>query len=835
MRGDIVSFVTRNITSVLYDLFLGSILHDIGKFYIRTNDNTTQLHIKKQYGTAAHQYWGDYFLTLHAGDIISGTVLNIVKNHHNYSRNEICEMFVAIADKLSAIDREEYKIHNDKEIDNSAMQLISVFCDINLDNLKKRFEDIYYKKPVTRNILHFAEKEKCKDINEEYTKLFEDFKRLFRRICSEYGTDKFLFSHYLYHLIENYTFNIPSAYYYNRPSISLWAHLKTTAAIALALYNQLKAEFSDESDIDSRIKKQLETILNKLGAPSTITDNEFPYFSLIKGDISGIQDFVYDTDMDGASSALKGKSFYISFLMDTIAKFIVAKENLSVANILMCGGGHFYILGPRITMTRINEYQEYIDKVMFSAHGGKLSVLLGCVPVSIYDFIAKDINNNSYSDKCKQANSISLKLNEVSSVVQAKKTRKYKQLINKMGMNFFAPEEDYTGKCPRCSRQMIPSDGNNICSFCDSFIRFGKELAKKEYLCSSFEKLSEIKITDKSIKKIEIKNVFDVFACFGRQICFVDEPTTGNDNTEKIYYALRKNDDTIYPLLNISTNIPVEKNESGDKVIKEIERIAKSSKGVETWAVLRGDVDNLGDIFIKGLGDNPPFSKLITLSEEFSVFFSLYLDQIINENEKWRDNIIVLYSGGDDFCLIGPWSEIPQVAYRIRQDFSKYTHGNPALTISMGFAIAPDIKYPVYRVALTSGEYLDKAKSLIHNDGSVKNCLAFSEHIVKWDDFPVLEEIKNKIVELTESKHVSKALLNIIYSTANLKVMADEQNEIFKSWRFFYSMKRLIERSDKETAGKIKEIEEAMIEKKNNTLYQHAYLAARWSELEIRE
>ena len=48
-------------------------------------------------------------------------------------------------------------------------------------------------------------------------------------------------------------------------------------------------------------------------------------------------------------------------------------------------------------------------------------------------------------------------------------------------------------------------------------------------------------------------------------------------------------------------------------------------------------------------------------------------------------------------------------------------------------------------------------------------------------------------------------------------------------------MKRLIERSDKETAGKIKEIEEAMIEKKNNTLYQHAYLAARWSELEIRE
>lgn len=94
--------------------------------------------------------------------------------------------------------------------------------------------------------------------------------------------------------------------------------------------------------------------------------------------------------MDGASNALKGKSFYVSFLMDTIAKFIAAKESLTTANILMCGGGHFYILAPGITMSRINEYQEYIDKVMFSAHGNKLSVLLACVPVNICDFILQD-------------------------------------------------------------------------------------------------------------------------------------------------------------------------------------------------------------------------------------------------------------------------------------------------------------------------------------------------------------------------------------------------------------------------------------------------------------
>ena len=828
MRGDTVSFISIDISPVRYDLFLGALLHDIGKFYIRTNDSVLRSHIRNKYGSAAHQFWGDYFLTTQAENI-GGTVLNIVKNHHDCSKNDISEMIVAIADKLSASDREEHESQSDKEIDKNVMQLISVFCDINNDNHEFKFEETWYKKPVTRDVLHFADKEIHDNINEEYAELFKSFKESFNRIYSEYAEDKFLFSTYLYHLIENYTFNIPSAYYYNRPSISLWAHLKTTAAIAIALYNQLKAEFPDENEQESKIKRRLETILNKLSSPSAFAENESPCFALIKGDISGIQDFVYDTDMDGASNALKGKSFYVSFLMDTIAKFIAAKESLTTANILMCGGGHFYILAPGITMSRINEYQEYIDKVMFSAHGNKLSVLLACVPVNICDFILQDKKENA-------TNNISIKFREVSSAVQARKTQKYRELISKKGMVFFEPEEDFTNKCPRCSRETVLAGDKYICPFCDSFIRLGKELAKKDYLCSSFDGLSEINISDEPGKINGIKSVTDVFACFGRNIAFVDESDLKKRNTHKIFYALKKKEDnTCYPTLNISTSVPVEENEYGDKAIKEIERIAKASKGVDTWAILRGDVDNLGNIFTKGLGKNAPFSKLITLSEEFSVFFSLYLDQLIIENEKWRDNIIVLSAGGDDFCLIGPWSEIPKVAYRIRQVFAKYTHGNPALSISMGLEIAPDIKYPVYKVALTSGENLDKAKSHVHSDGSVKNSLAFSKHIVKWDEYDSLEKIKDKIVDLLENKNVSKALLNIIYSTTAQKEISAKQNEIFKSWRFLYAMKRLAKRSKNEVDDKLKDIEDAMIDKKDNSLYKLAYLAARWCELEIRE
>lgn len=828
-----MSFISSDITPDLYDLFMGSILHDIGKLYIRTNDSTIRSHIKSHYGSTAHQFWGDYFLLKHAKNI-SGRVQRIVENHHDCSTNDIYEMIVAIADKLSANEREEHKLKGDDEIDNSVMQLISVFCDINTD-ISKKFEDTYYKKPITRNVLNFAEKEISTNINDEYKKLFGQFEKAFDKIYSEYGEDKYLFSHYLYHLIENYTFNIPSAYYYNRPSISLWAHLKTTAAIALALYNQLKAEFSEEADGETRIKKQLESILNKFGTPSVIKEDEYPYFTIVKGDVSGIQDFVYDTDMDGASNALKGKSFYISFLMDTIARFIAGNENLSAANILMCGGGHFYILAPRVTMARIQEYQDYLDRIMFKAHGGKLSVLLACVPVSIYDFLTQDKSKNTAGNYERSSN-ISIKFRDVSAAIQSKKFQKYRGLISKKGVKFFGPEDDYTDKCPRCSRKTIARDSESFCPFCDSFICLGKELAKRKYLCSSFKRMARIKIARGLDEANQISDVLDVFACFGRDVEFIDEIVNSQHSRGKVFYALKiRNDDSPYPTLSISTSVPVEENEHGEKALKNLDFIAKVSKGIDAWAVLRGDVDNLGSIFTKGLGENPPFSKVITLSEEFSVFFSLYLDQIINHNEKWRENTIVLYAGGDDFCLIGPWSEIPKVAYRIRQDFTRYTHGNPALTISMGFEISPDIKYPVYRVAQASGENLDKAKSYVHGDGSAKNCLAFSEHIVRWNDYAELESIKDKLADLIENGNVSKALLNIIYSITSLKETANKKNEIFKAWRFFYAMKRLIERSRKEVEGKLREIVDIMIDKKDNTLYEHAYLAARWSEFEIRE
>lgn len=75
-----------------------------------------------------------------------------------------------------------------------------------------------------------------------------------------------------------------------------------------------------------------------------MTDNTDEHFMLIKGDVSGIQDFIFHIPSKGAAKSLKGHSVYIALLSDVITRYMVREMGLEDANILYNGGGNFYIL-----------------------------------------------------------------------------------------------------------------------------------------------------------------------------------------------------------------------------------------------------------------------------------------------------------------------------------------------------------------------------------------------------------------------------------------------------------------------------------------------------------
>lgn len=72
---------------------------------------------------------------------------------------------------------------------------------------------------------------------------------------------------------------------------------------------------------------------------------------MVRGDISGVQKFIYritapGAEAKGTAKRLRGRSFYLSVLADVIADWIIRKLNLTMANILFCSGGRFDILVP---------------------------------------------------------------------------------------------------------------------------------------------------------------------------------------------------------------------------------------------------------------------------------------------------------------------------------------------------------------------------------------------------------------------------------------------------------------------------------------------------------
>jgi CRISPR-associated protein Csm1 len=128
--------------------------------------------------------------------------------------------------------------------------------------------------------------------------------------------------------------------------------------------------------------------------------------------------------------------------------------------------------------------------------------------------------------------------------------------------------------------------------------------------------------------------------------------------------------------------------------------------GVDYLGLLKGDVDFLGQIFSRGLGEDLSISRYATLSRMLDLFFSGYLNTLTKEDYP---NTYTVYAGGDDFFLISDWENALRLAARLEQDFRAYTCHNPNVTLSVGLAITKP-RYPIRLGAERAEELLKEAK-----------------------------------------------------------------------------------------------------------------------------
>lgn len=222
--------------------------------------------------------------------------------------------------------------------------------------------------------------------------------------------------------------------------------------------------------------------------------------------------------------------------------------------------------------------------------------------------------------------------------------------------------------------------------------------------------------------------------------------------------------------------------------------------GEKALMILKGDVDNLGQIFQTGL-ENPTFAKMAALSRQINAFFAVYLPWLC---QREFPNTYTVFAGGDDFFLIGPWHSTLRLAQRMKQEFHRYVAENPDIHFSAGLSMTKPGQ-PIRQLARLAEEALDKAKA--HNPGEAeilpKNATTCFGQSVSWEIFERLMEREAGLKRVAGDHVLSTGYL---YGLLHLTEMAAKtqayqqdrkaafsmENALWKS-RFAYRTRRLAE------------------------------------------
>lgn len=479
--------------------------------------------------------------------------------------------------------------------------------------------------------------------------------------------------------------------------ISLYDHVKITAAAATALYHYAQAQHI--THYEEAFFKNQEDYFGK------------QIFLLCSMDISGIQSFIYTIATSKALKNLRSRSFYLELVMEHIVDELLSRLSLSRSNLLYCGGGHAYLLlantekGKEIAKT----FQTDCNKWFLDQFSTALYLACDTIPCSAYDLQNKE--EGSYESLFRD---LSSKLSQQKS---ARYTGDELRFLNA------SQEENPERECSvcRCTQPLNPEEK---CRICQELENFSTDIQSKGY----FAVLSQEQ---------------GLPLPFGYVLEAMDLKTLELAVKTPQYLRSYCKNETESPY---STKIWVGDYQHPD--CQTLEDLSNHSTGTPKLAVLRGDIDNLGQAFTSGFQRDKKeeyiisLSRTATLSRKLSIFFKSHINQILNSSdfslsgkEKGQPRAVsIVYSGGDDVFFVGAWDEVIGAAVDLQAALHKFTQGT--LTLSAGLGFYPHA-YPLKMMARETGELEECSKSYNHQDYGTKNAITLfdEEHCYNWTEF----------------------------------------------------------------------------------------------------
>lgn len=447
----------------------------------------------------------------------------------------------------------------------------------------------------------------------------------------------------------------------NSSDISMYDYMKQTAAVAGCI-----CQYLEETDHYGRFVNNETAFCSE------------KVFLLYAIDVSGIQNFIYTIHSQKALRMLRARSSYLEIMMEHIIDTILERASLSRCNLMYSGGGHCYLMLPNTEKVRrlVRHAEEEINNWFLDHFGNELYIAGGFAECSAFDF--QDEPEGSYSQIFRN---MSRKISE-------KKSHRYsaRQI---MRLND-EKDRDHSRECKVCKR-VGSVDQEGMCRICSALSNLSNHVLYSDFFA-----------VEKEEKSMGVPLPFE------SALVAFDEEKAGTIGDGIRVYGKNKT----LPEMGISKRIWV-----GDYTTGEtFDEFARAAKGMKRIAVLRADVDNLGQAFVGGFQNTENEEKSISLlrtaslSRQLSMFFKYFISIILQKGRK----ATIVYSGGDDVFIVGAWNEVIEAAADLRNAFDKYTEGT--LTFSCGIGLYQP-GYPVSAMAREVAELEEESKKLPEKDG----------------------------------------------------------------------------------------------------------------------
>jgi len=829
---------------------LAGLLHDIGKFGQRAGEMVM--------GKRDHASIGEKFVNTYIPKAWQAASAPVAWHHGDPEGlgHEVFPVLVLrVADRLSAGEREQ----TEEEHGRFPPQMVSPFASLVRPHGEppKTWLPL---EPLTLEEAHLFPQE----IPYAESEWRANYSRLWQEFCSQVEKLKVLHETHpnleayllcLLDLLLRYCWCVPSAFYYDVPDVSLYDHLRTTAAIAVCLYDAFQGQ-------EDRLRALLEDLKT---LPSEAWPNDPEIAVLVEGDISGIQNFIYGLRSPrGAAAVLRARSFYVQMLTEVLARWLLRRFELPPTNLLYCGGGRFRLLVPCSCYSRLEALRTEANEVLLHAHGGALYLALDGVPLVPAHFgkaPVRKVEGGYVADRGLRAAE-----EELTRRVTALKNRRFLELKKETLAHFFQPFGEGNEVCRVCGQPgPVEEDEEGVfwCASCRSLRELGRELRRATFLRFSWCEPQELP---------PLPSWRDVCRHFGFDVQVSENLWPPEARLSLVYwldekeaFSARASPEAVARkfLVNVvatwrkgETPPPgYEKESARDGEIKHFGILAAQSRGAPYLGILRMDMDNLGrlfrDGFLRKVGDElldyGTFSRKHSLSTLLSVFFEGWVGERARKHAEKQERVYAVYSGGDDLFFVGSWDAVLALAYSVRDDFRKFS-GREDLGISAGFLLVHD-KYPLYLAATEAGELLESAKKgrekLVEAPSQDswafprKDAICLLGRVVFWEDFPEVKRWKERLVQAVKEEAAARRVLFVLQEVWEKYQKEREQRGEWGPWlwRITYWLSRQREVARK--AGRDENLYRDLLEKLSGKNFaQNAgalSLAARWAELETRE